>query len=118
MAYYVDHTTLSVKQSSCGTDFQTEQAAQNALEDYVRLNTTYGIDIENVEVIRGGEYTHFQAAKSALIDEMSVALRADGQSADAYDRYRRAWDVKNPNEPSTFESMGFAPHQPLTALNL
>jgi len=113
--YSVNYATKQIIQ---GSDFHTEQAAKNALADYIYFNTTYGIDIENVEVVRGGEYTHFQAAKSALISEMSVALRADGQSADAYDRYRRAWDVKNPNESQTFESMGFAPHQPLTALNL
>ncbi len=113
--YSVNYSTQEIIR---GSDFHSEQAAQNALAEYIRLNTTYGIDVASVEVVRGGEYTHFQAAKSALITEMSVALRADGQNADAYDRYRRAWDAKNPNEPQPFESMGFASHQPLTALNL
>lgn len=107
----------STKQVVPGSDHFTEQAAQNALADHIRLTTTYGIDVANVEVIRGGEYAHFQAARSALITALHLDLKHAPEDADAYDRYRRAWDVKNPNEPQPFEEMGFAPHGPLTALN-
>ncbi len=124
MAYYVDHTTLSVKQSSCGTDFQTEQAAQNALADYIRLNTTYGIDVDpdNFGVVSGGPYRDFLSAKNALI-EFAIAAQAQVKGhavmeAIAETFYLRALDARNPNESTAFESMGFAPHGPLTALNL
>ena len=113
MAYYVDHIALTVKKSSCGTDFQTKQAAENALADYIYFSTTYGIDVANIEAVRGGEYADFRSAKNALISEAASDLRKDGQSAEAYERYSRAWRVKNPNESTTFESLGFAPHQPL-----
>lgn len=113
--YSVNYSTQEIIR---GSDFHTEQAAQNALADYIRLNTAYGIDVANVEVVRGGEYESFMSARGALINALHLELKHEPESADAYDRYRRAWDVKNPNESQTFESMGFAPHRPLTALNI
>lgn len=113
--YSVNYSTQEITR---GSDFHTEQAAQNALAEYIRLNTTYGIDLENVEVVRGGEHKSFQSAKMALVEAVANQNQEGWQSAVSTDLYRRAWDVKNPNELQPFESMGFAPHQPITALNL
>jgi len=114
--YSVNYATQQV---ISGSDFFTEQAAQNALEDYARLNTTYGIDIENVEVIRGGPYADFVTARTALSDTIFEEFKKNpGFNQHAFARYKQALAVKNPNESQTFESMGFAPHGPLTAINL
>ena len=107
-----------------GSDFHTKQAAQNALDDYARLNTTYGIDVDpnNFGVVSGGPYRDFLSAKNALV-EFTIAVQAQVKGhavmeAIAETFYFRALGARNPHDSTTFESMGFAPHQPLTALNL
>lgn len=114
--YSVNYATKQIIQ---GSDFFTKKAAENALADYIYFNTTYGIDIENVEVVRGGPYADFVTARTALSDTIFEEFqKSAGFNQGAFARYKQALAVKNPNQPQTFESMGFAPHQPLTALNL
>lgn len=114
--YSVNYATQQVVE---GSDFFTKKAAENALSDYIYFNTTYGIDVANVEVVRGGPYADFATARTALSDKIFEEFQKSAEfNQGALARYRQALAVKNPNESQPFESMGFAPHRSLTALNL
>ena len=134
--YAVNYSTQEIIR---GSDFHGKQAAQNALDDHLRMSLVamsremaalnaggYMPDYVNVTVEAGGPYPDFLSAKNALIAVCGRNLREKDEDCEWADKKRESARValelakatRNPNEPTTFESMGFAPHQPLTALNL
>jgi hypothetical protein len=134
--YSVNYSTQEIIR---GSDFHSEQAAQNALDDYLRMSIIamsremdalnaggYMPDYVNVTVISGGPYPDFLSAKNALVavcescfsEAIEACERANEKLSSAKVALELAKLARNPNESTTFESMGFAPHQPLTALDL
>ena len=122
-----------------GSDFHSKQAAQNALDDHLRMSLVamsrkmaalnaggYMPDYVNVTVEAGGPYPDFLSAKNALVAVCERNLREKDEDCGWADKKRESARValelalatQNPNEPQPFESMGFPPHQPLTAFNL
>lgn len=128
--YHVDLENLDIRINGSYSDFLS---AHTALVAYAKTRLIYadqGLMVAQQNYItalnivkvlatsQNIDVADRYAAKSRLIEadfDLSVAVQ---NQLRAHQDFFRAQNYKNPYEPNPYEEMGFAPHQPLTALNL